>query len=45
MPHPWGCSGPGWVRFGQPDVVGGSQPVALGWNRVGFKIPSNPAVL
>jgi len=32
---------PGWMGPGQPDLVGGNQPTAGGWNYMGFKVPSN----
>jgi len=28
VPHPWTLSGPGWMGPGQPELVGGSQPMA-----------------
>jgi len=27
-PHPWRCSRPGWMGPGQPELVGGNQPMA-----------------
>jgi len=26
VPHPWRCSGPGWMGPGQPELVGATQP-------------------
>ena len=41
VPHPWRYPRPGWMGPGQPELVGGSQPMAGGWNWMIFKVPSN----
>jgi len=28
VPHPWKCPRPSWTGSGQPELVGGSQPMA-----------------
>ena len=44
VPHPWRCPRPGRMGPGQPELVGGSQPMAgVGW--VGREVPSNPTIL
>ena len=44
VPHPHRHSRLGWVGPGQPELVGGSQPMAgVGW--VGCGVPSNPTIL
>jgi len=30
VPHPWRCPRTGWRGLGQPDLVGGTQPMAMG---------------
>jgi len=41
VPHPWRCQGQvGWGP-GQPQLEGDSPAHTRGWNRVGFKVPSN----
>jgi len=40
VPHPWRCSRSGWMGPGQPELVGGSEPMAAGWNWMGSKAPS-----
>jgi len=41
--HPWRCPRP-WMRPAQPELVWGSQPMARGWNWVGFEVFSNPTM-
>ena len=41
VPHPWWYLRPGWTGLGQPELVGGNQPMAGGWNGMGFMDPSN----
>ena len=36
VPHPWRCSRPGWMGLGQPELVGGNQPMAGGWSIPSF---------
>lgn len=36
MPHPWRSSRLSWVGPGQPELVGGNQPIAGGWDVLGF---------
>ena len=38
MPHPWGCSRPGWMG---PELLADTQPTAVGWSLMIFKDPSN----
>ena len=43
--HPWRCPRPGWMGPGQTKLVGGSQPTAECWDRVGFKVLSSLTML
>lgn len=40
LPHPWQCSKPGWMGFGQPGLKV-STPLPWAGNQVVFKVPPN----